>query len=154
MMYIGWILIGAYILLIVLLLVKDEYHDKKEKKKRMELRAEIPWPVMMQTDERVVEGKTVNISAGGALICCREPFSLNQIVTLSIKPPIREPLEITAEVVRTNIDCEDDGRTLRGIAVRFIIISEKDRQFVSFSVSDHLRGKDLSTYAKDQLRRL
>ncbi len=150
----GWILIGGFIIFVLLLLAKDEYHDRREKKKRMELRAEIRWPVVLKTDERTVEGKTVNISAGGALICCPKQFSLNEVVSLIIRPPVRVPFEITAEVVRINVQCADDDSTPQGTAVRFIIISEKDRQFISFSVFDHIREKDLAGQPKEKLEKV
>ena len=107
----------------------------------MELRAEIIWPVTINTGVKVLQGKTVNISASGSLLCCGEQLSLNEIVRLSMKPPIRSQLEITAEVVRTHFPCAEDEDPPQGVAVRFIIISEKDRQFISFSVFDHLRGE-------------
>jgi hypothetical protein len=107
----------------------------------LELRAEIEWPVTITTEGEVLQGRTVNISASGALLRGAEQLSLNEIVRLNINPPIRAQLEITAEVVRTNVQCSEDDDTPQGVAVRFIIISEKDRQFISFSVYDHIRGE-------------
>ncbi|MGW8209603.1 MAG: PilZ domain-containing protein [Syntrophobacteria bacterium] len=149
-MALGWILIGGFIVFVLLLLAKDEYYDRQEKKKRMELRAEIVWPVIISTEVEVLQGRTINISASGALLCCPDQLSLNEIVRLTMKPPIRAQLEITAEVVRTNVQCSEDDDPPEGVAVRFIIISEKDRQFISFSVYDHLRGErfpDQSLYS-------
>ena len=140
-MALGWIFIGGFIALVLLLLAKDEYYDRQEQKKRMEMRAEIAWPVVINTDHDSFEGRTVNVSASGALLCFTQQLSLMEIVTLTIRPPVRPALEITAEVVRTNIPCDNDDSTRRGAAVRFIIISEKDREFVSFSVFDHLQQK-------------
>jgi len=137
----GWILIGGFIAFILLLLAKDEYYDRQEKKKRMELRAEIVWPVTITAEMGVLQGKTINISASGALLYCPDQVSLSEIVRLTLKPPVRAPLEITAEVVRTNVQSAEDEDPPQGIAVRFIIISEKDRQFISFSVYDHPRGE-------------
>ena len=140
-MFLGWVLIGGFIAFVLFLLARDEYHDRQEKKRRLELRAEIEWPVVIYKNGESFQGKTANISASGALLCGSDQLSLtlNEIVTLTLRPPIRHPLEITAEVVRTNIHCGDDHSLQRGVAVRFIIISEKDRQFISFSVFDHLR---------------
>ena len=148
----GWVLIGGFIAFVLLLLARDDYHDRQEKKRRMELRAEIKWPVVIRKDGGSFQGRTENISASGALLCGPERLSmaLNEIVTLTLKPPIRHPLEITAEVVRTNIHCGEDHSPPRGAAVRFIIISEQDRQFVSFSVFDHLQGKDLLGQEKER----
>jgi len=153
-MALGWILIGGFIALVLFLLAKDEYYDRQEQRKRMEMRAEIAWPVVIKTDLGSYEGRTVNVSASGALLCFTEDVSLMEIVTLSIRPPVRPALEITAEVVRTNIPCDDDDSTLRGAAVRFIIISEKDREFISFSVFDHLQQKAHSNQRRERDVRL
>jgi len=153
-MPLGWILIGGFIALVLLLLAKDEYYGRKEQKKGMELRAEIAWPVVIKTDRESFEGRTVNVSASGALLCFTQQLSLMEIVTLNIRPPVRPPLEITAEVVRTNIPCDNNDSTRRGAAVRFIIITEKDREFVSFSVFDHLQQKTLSNQGTERDLRL
>ena len=120
----------------------------------MGLRAEIAWPVVMKTDRESFEGRTVNVSASGALLCFTQQLSLMEIVTLNIRPPVRPALEITAEVVRTNIPCDNDDSTRRGAAVRFIIITEKDREFVSFSVFDHLQQKTHSNQRRKRDLRL
>ena len=151
---VGWILIGGFIVFVLLLLVKDEYYDRREKKRRMELRAEIKWPVVIKTDEGSAEGRTVNISAGGVLFCCPKQVAVNEVVSLVIRPPVRAPLEITGEVVRINVQCVDEDNTVQGTAVRFIIISEKDRQFLSFSVFDHLRERNLSGQPKEGLEQV
>ena len=140
-MALGWILIGGFIVFVLILLAKDEYYDRQEKKRRMELRAEIVWPVTIATEVEVLQARTINISASGALLCCPGQLSLNEIVRLTMKPPVRAQLEITAEVVRTKVECAEDDDPPQGVAVRFIIISEKERQFISFSVYDHLRGE-------------
>lgn len=138
-MALGWILIGGFIVLVLLLLVKDEYHDRQEKKRRLDFRADINWPVFVKTDFGEFQARTGNISASGALLWCPAQLSIGEIVTLAIKPPVRGPLKITAEVVRTDVQsAEEDEEILEGAAVRFIIISQKDRQFISFSVFDHL----------------
>jgi hypothetical protein len=153
-MALGWIFIGGFIALVLLLLAKDEYYERQEQKKRMEMRAEIAWPVVIKTDCDSFEGKTVNVSASGALLCFTPRLSLMEIVTLTIKPPVGPALEITAEVVRTDIPCDNDDSSRRGAAVRFVIISEKDREFVSFSVFDHLQQKKHSNGRQERELRL
>lgn len=153
-MTLGWFFIGGFIALVMLLLAKDEYYDRQEEKKRMEMRAEISWPVVIRTDGDSFEGNTVNVSASGALLCLNQQLALMEIVTLTIRPPVRPALEITAEVVRTDIPCDNDDSTQRGAAVRFIIISERDREFVSFSVFDHLQQKAHSNQRQEKEVRL
>ncbi len=151
---IGWILIGVFMIFVLLLLAKDEFHDRREKKRRMELRAEIEWPVVVINNEESVEGKTVNMSAGGALFYCPKQFSLNQVIRLVIRPPMGVPFEITAEVVRINIQCADQDSSSQETAVRFIIITEKDRQFLSFSVFDHHRERNFTSHHQGKLKQV
>ena len=75
-MALGWIFIGGFIALVLLLLAKDEYYDRQEQKKRMEMRAEIAWPVVINTDRGSFEGRTVNVSASGALLYFTQQLSL------------------------------------------------------------------------------
>jgi hypothetical protein len=60
-MALGWILIGGFIALLLLLLAKDDYYDRQDQRKRMEMRAEIVWPVVIKTDRYSFEGRTVNV---------------------------------------------------------------------------------------------
>jgi hypothetical protein len=138
-MALGWIFIGGFIVLVLLLLARDEYHDRQEKKRRLDLRAEIQWSVLLKANHGEFQGRTVNISASGALIWCPVHLAKGEIVTLAIKSPIRGPLTVTAEVVRTDVQCENEGEGAKALAVRFIIISRKDREFITFSVFDHLQ---------------
>lgn len=145
----GWILIVAFIVFVLLLLAKDEYQDRKENKRRMEQRAEIKWSVDIHTDQGIISGQTVNISASGALICIPKQFSMNEIVNLSVKPPVRASLDITAEVVRTQVQGCDDA-AYEGTALRFIMISEKDKQFLSFTLFDYVQKKSLAEQRTEQ----
>jgi hypothetical protein len=138
-MAIGWILIGTFFVLVLFLLAKEEFYEKKEKQRRKDLRANIRWPVFIHVDEKVLEAETANFSAGGALICCPAQWVLPEIVRITIRPPVRAVLDITAEVLRTEVYCPNDDAIPRGIAVRFVIVTERDRKFLSFSVHDHVQ---------------
>jgi hypothetical protein len=138
-MALGWIFIGGFIVSILLLLVRDEYYDRQEKKRRLDLRAEIKWPVLIKANHGEFQGRTVNISASGALIWCPGHLSKGEIVTLAFKSPVRGPLTVTAEVVRTDVQCDNQGEVGGGLAVRFIIVSQRDREIITFSVFDHLK---------------
>ena len=116
--------------------------EEKRKYARLALRIDDGYfgNFKLDNNEQLV-GPIVNISAGGTLICLEEALPAHGIIRLVIKPPVRTPLEITGEVVRSRIYCANDLDVPRGIAVRFIIISEKDRQFLSFTVFDLLQER-------------
>ena len=95
-------------------------------------RAEIRWPVIIKTAQDTIEAKLRNLGVGGAYIHCDQAPNQGEIVALTLRPPIGPSLEITAEVVWA-------GKVLAlGIGVRFVEISDKDRQFIADAVSNLL----------------
>jgi len=102
--------------------------------RRMFQRAEIKWPVTMQTSQGLIEGKSRNLGAGGAYIYCHQTPKSSELIGLTIKPPDRPSLQITAEVLWK-------GKVVPpGIGVRFVEISEDDSQFLYNVVSNHLKS--------------
>jgi Tfp pilus assembly protein PilZ len=75
-----------------------------------------------------VEGKTRDISAGGAHIRCEEYLELNEPVHMIIEPPDREPMEVAAIVIWS--DSNDESNRPRIIGVKFTKISEVDHQYL------------------------
>ena len=100
--------------------------------RRHHARAEIRWPVTIRTAQEVIEANLRNLGAGGAYIHCDQTPEVGESVTLTITPPDSSPIEITAEVVWA-------GKVLAlGMGVRFIEISDQDRQFIFETVSEQL----------------
>jgi len=99
-------------------------------------RAEIRWPVTLKTTVAgVSRAQLENLSAGGAYIHCERTPNPGELIDLTIEPPDRPSLEISAEVVWT-------GRIFpTGMGVRFLEISENDCQFLYNVVLDHLRAE-------------
>jgi c-di-GMP-binding flagellar brake protein YcgR len=96
--------------------------------RRLSFRIKVEWPVRLKTKKGLVEGKTRDISAGGAHICCGEYLDLNEPVHLSIEAPEREPMELAALVVWS--DSKDESNRPRIIGVKFTKISNSDRQYL------------------------
>lgn len=102
--------------------------------RRMFQRAAIKWPVTIQTSQGFIEGKSRNLGAGGAYIYCDQTPKRDELIDLTIKPPDRPSLQITAEVLW-------EGKLVpSGIGVRFVEISEDDCQFLYNVVSSHLKS--------------
>ena len=98
--------------------------------RRIYPRAEIRWPVVIKTSEDTIEAKLRNLGVGGAYIHCDRAPEPGEVVTLTLKPPSGPSLEITAEVVWA-------GKVLAlGMGVRFVEISDEDRQFIAKTISD------------------
>ena len=115
-----------------------------EKERRQHHRAIAHWPVTLETTQGVVTGITMDVSAGGAFMCCRESLRVRERFPLALHnvPLLDRSLEAEVEVIRSNIHCMDDELMSHGIGVRFSRIADEDREFITHLVSDHLEEKD------------
>ena len=104
-------------------------------------RANVKWPVLISTDDSSRDGVTINVSPSGAYIRCGNPLRLNEIFDMTIDVPNSEWfIEATAEVVFSNIYGPDDKISPRGMGVRFLNISSKDRKIIAKEVLQHLQA--------------
>jgi len=107
-----------------------------EAEKRRYPRAEVNWPVTILTASGPIEGEVRNISSGGAFISCSEQPGLHETFRLVIKVPFeRQYLLAKGKVARSNLYDPDDRTLLRGVAVRFTEISERDRELLNRMVA-------------------
>ena len=104
-------------------------------------RANVKWPVLINTDESSRDGVTINVSPSGAYIRCGNPLRLNEVFDMTIDVPNSEWfIEATAEVVFSNIYGPDDKISPRGMGVRFLSIASKDRKIIAKEVLQHLQA--------------
>ena len=90
------------------------------KDKRLYPRSKVRWPVSMITPEGAMEGETEDMSTSGAFIRCQEPLNPTERILLSVKLPSGSPLEVSAQVVWSNIVDPSDDNNPRGRGVRFM----------------------------------
>ncbi|UCG20324.1 MAG: PilZ domain-containing protein [Deltaproteobacteria bacterium] len=94
-------------------------------------RVEVSWPVTMLTAKGPIQGEVTNISLGGAFVHCLEEPDSNETFRMIITlPDSRQFLRATARVARSRIYNPDDADELSGIGVRFVDISDDDRQYI------------------------
>ncbi|MGD8372506.1 MAG: PilZ domain-containing protein [Syntrophobacterales bacterium] len=112
-------------------------------------RVSADWPVTIDSPQGFVRGRTVDISAGGAFISCKQPMKRSEKFLMAFfnVPTLDRALSVRAEVVRTDFYWADDETLSYGIGVKFIDISEEDKELVSTLVS-HL-FKSISSDMKD-----
>ena len=85
----------------------------------------------MLTEQGPIEGEIINVSLGGAFVYCHKEPDANEIFRMVIKvPDSRQILRATSRVARSNIYDPDYADELPGIGVRFVEISEDDRQYI------------------------
>lgn len=100
-------------------------------------RAEIRWPVTIESEGGTIDAKLRNLGTGGAYIHCDETPEPGKRISLTIWPPEYSALKVVAEVVWA-------GKVLAlGMGVRFVEMSDEDRQFISDAVSRLLNSTNL-----------
>ena len=107
--------------------------------KRLSFRIKVEWPVTIETARGSVEGKTRDISAGGAHIRCTEYLQLHEPVRMIIKAPDREPLTMAAVVIWSDI--KDESNRPRVIGVKFTEISSENREYLEQVALDYFKAK-------------
>ena len=105
--------------------------------KRQFPRVEVTWPVTMLTAQGPIEGEVNNISLGGAFVHCQVQPESNKTFRMIIKVPhSRQFLRASARVARSNIYNPEGADEPRGIGVRFVEISDDDRQYIREVVAE------------------
>ncbi|MEE9610908.1 MAG: PilZ domain-containing protein [Desulfatiglandales bacterium] len=108
----------------------------KTKKERREFqRAEIDWPVNVESDQVSIEGKLKNIGVNGAFIDCEQISEPGERVTVTVFIPNHAPMQIIAEVVWTCMAFP------HGIGVQFVKISQEDSQLLSKAILELPKAK-------------
>ena len=106
-------------------------------------KAKVKWPVLVNTDERSIDGVTLDLSTNGAFVSCANPLRLNEVFDMTINIPNSDrPLKISVEVVWSNIYGPDDDISPRGMGVRFLEISGEDRKVIATEILQSLQSTE------------
>jgi hypothetical protein len=98
-------------------------------------KAPIRLPVNIITAEGTITAETLDISVGGAFICCASPLPVKEVFPLTITLPHGGTLALFAEVVWSNASTPHDRIVHRGMGVRFLRITDYDRMIFNNLVS-------------------
>ena len=130
----------AYVAVVSVLILTDEYQSRKSNRERFEARAQVEWPVTVETISGAICGHTDSISATGALLVCLQPLYKGQIVKL-VLDALSRSLELTAEVVWTDRYLPSEKYyPHNAIAVQFKRISNQSRDFLTIAVQNCLNA--------------
>ena len=103
---------------------------------RRHRRVKVKWPVVMTTSNGLADGRTQNISLGGAFIRCSGKPVLEENFRLVMTTKDRLIL-VNAEVIWSNGHKSEGKYTYHEIGVRFTKLSSNDRSFLSGVISKH-----------------
>ena len=105
-------------------------------------RVKVKWPVTVTSEKGSMEGVTLDLGTDGAFVSCAKPLRLNEVFDMIITAP-DQAIEVKAEVIWSNIYGPDDDITPRGMGVRFLKISGKDRRAIAKAALEHLRSGEM-----------
>ena len=108
--------------------------------KRAHPRIAISWKASIQAASQADDVQLKDISLGGAFVVCADPLPLSEKFKISIQIPGQEPLGLTAEVVWSNKNMPADKVVNRGMGIRFIENTEKDRQRLEKALAVSMEG--------------
>jgi hypothetical protein len=104
--------------------------------KRKHPRKVIEWPAEVRSSQGLTTGEMKNISVSGAYVQCTPLPECGEIITATVWPPRRKPVQVTAEVIwKAPVPPY-------GMGIAFTEISEEDRWFIAESVSRMNSGVD------------
>jgi len=77
-------------------------------------------PVMITSTLEIMMGQIIDISLGGAFICCKKPLKVKEILELQFRiSPTSPNITVKGEVVRSNVHCLDNEIKCNGMGVQF-----------------------------------
>ena len=103
-------------------------NTSKSKRGHRYPKVDVNYPVVVLTADGALKGKAKQISTQQAFVRCRDPLRLYDVANMSIQVSGNESLVAEAEVVWSNRYGPDDNITPRGMVVRFLRLSSRDRQ--------------------------
>lgn len=144
-----WLVLVASLWIIISNIKKLMFYNGNDKKittlsgsyyeqKRQDTRIGIVWPVTIETPEGKMSAKTKDISLGGAFIVCKNPLPLKERFRLSIEATGLGPMSLNSEVIWSNSNLPDDKVINRGMGIRFIQNTDKDRKYLEAAISNYL----------------
>jgi hypothetical protein len=114
--------------------------------KRRNPRDRVNWPVSIQTQVGTLERVVYNIGPDGSFISGLSSLEPQEIVGMTIRSP-GSPIEVKARVVWSRSQVRPEEDMPRGVGVKFIDISDLDREFISSFIS----GSDFALYLEPSI---
>jgi len=117
---------------------EKSYTMPLDEEKRQFPRAKVNLSVVLQTENGVISTGTHDISVDGAFIRAQNPLGLDEVFKIFIKiPNLDRPISPDAQVVWVGSRESNPYLTSTGIGVKFVKLSNRDRNLLERVVSIH-----------------
>jgi len=104
-----------------------EVKAEKQQPERIQLKC----PALIDKSKGVMKVGIKELTTNGAFVTCPNPFPIGEAFSLKILLDERDPQIFNAEVVWNNQNVLDEEIVIRGMKVRFLQLSEEDRQIIN-----------------------
>lgn len=116
-----------------------------DEEKRQFPRARVNLFVVVQTKQGVISTETHDISLAGAFIRALNPFWPDEVFKILMKiPNLDRPISSNAQVVWARSRKSDPSLLPTGIGVKFVQLSNRDRNLLERIISTHPYPADMS----------
>ena len=129
--------------------------DRRMETRRNNSRAGVDWPVTVITADATHQGKTINISRGGALIYLAQQLAVGDNVRLAIEiPDCQDAIVVKGEVVREfPLATVAEEQFSHGIALRFTEMTDENLKFFSGNLAMEWKEDYSESYHVQKSRR-
>jgi PilZ domain len=107
-------------------------------------RIQLGCPALIDRSQGVMKVGIKELTTNGAFITCPHPFPIGESFPIKILLTDRNPQTFNAEVIWNNQNVLEEEVVTRGMKVRFLQMSEKDRQIIDEIISLRTQVKGLS----------
>jgi len=117
--------------------------EAKDEKKQPE-RIQLGCPALIDKSKGVMKVGIKELTTNGAFVTCPKPFPIGESFPIKILLTDHHPQTFNAEVVWNNQNVLEEEIVTRGMKVRFLQLSEQDRQIIDEIISLRTQMKALS----------
>lgn len=104
-------------------------------------RIQLKCPALIDKSKGVMKVGIKELTTNGAFVTCPNPFPVGESFPLKILLNDLDPHTFNAEVVWNNQNVLEEEIVIRGMKVRFLKLSESDRNMINEIISVHLQTK-------------
>ena len=123
--------------------VSNFQFEVKVEEKRPE-RVQLKCPALIDKSKGVMKVGIKELTTNGAFVTCPNPFPIGESFPIKILLNDRDPQTFNAEVVWNNQNVIEEEIVSRGMKVRFLKLTESDREMIKEIITLRLQAKAFS----------
>ena len=111
----------------------DDFVERRKHERR-----NARWPITLMTNLGPIEGETRNITSVGVFISCEEEIPKTKSYRMIIRPPMRKPIEVKADLIWSNLHNahERESDFSKGMGFCFVELTDEDHRLLDELISD------------------